>query len=60
MLETQISQVAQQQAAFASPTGTFLGQPEPNPKGHTNALHAITTRSGKELQGLVDPKDTNP
>jgi hypothetical protein len=60
MLETQISQVAQQQAALAAPAGTFPGQPEPNPKGHANALHAITTRSGKELQGLVDPKDTNP
>jgi hypothetical protein len=60
MLETQISQVAQQQAALAAPAGTFPGQPEPNPKGHANALHAITTRSGKELQGPVDPKDKNP
>ncbi|CAJ2636204.1 unnamed protein product [Trifolium pratense] len=53
MLETQISQVAQQQAALAAPAGTFPGQPEPNPKGHANALHAVTTRSGKELQDPV-------
>jgi hypothetical protein len=59
MLETQISQVAQQQAAFAAPAGTFPGQPEPNPKGHANALHAITTRSGKELQDPVDPRTKN-
>ncbi|MCI42763.1 hypothetical protein A2U01_0064000, partial [Trifolium medium] len=44
MLETQISQVAQQQAATATPAGTFPGQPLPNPKGHANA---VTLRSGK-------------
>ncbi|KAI5383056.1 hypothetical protein KIW84_070451 [Lathyrus oleraceus] len=38
MLETQISQVAQQQAPIASPAGTFPGQPQPNPKGHANAI----------------------
>ncbi|CAJ2645242.1 unnamed protein product, partial [Trifolium pratense] len=54
MLETQISQVAQQQATIAAPAGTFPGQPEPNPKGHANAIHAIITRSGKELQGPPD------
>jgi hypothetical protein len=50
MLETQISQVAQQQAAFAAPAGTFPGQPQPNPKGHVNA---ITLRSGKELEDPI-------
>ncbi|XP_039685657.1 uncharacterized protein [Medicago truncatula] len=46
MLETQISQVAQQQAATAAPAGTFPSQPQPNPKGHVNA---VTLRSGTEL-----------
>ncbi|XP_050909182.1 uncharacterized protein LOC127122952 [Lathyrus oleraceus] len=32
MLETQISQVAQQQATTAAPARTFPGQPQPNPK----------------------------
>ncbi|CAJ2672608.1 uncharacterized protein LOC123895703 [Trifolium pratense] len=59
MLETQISQVAQQQAAMAAPAGTFPRQPEPNPKGHANAIHAIITRSGKELQGPPDPRVKN-
>jgi hypothetical protein len=58
MLETQISQVAQQQAAIAPPAGTFPGQPQPNPKGHINA---IMLRSGKELQdppaGIVRSHD---
>ena len=47
MLETQISQVAQQQAPTAAPTGTFPGQPQPNPKGHA---HAIILRSGTEVE----------
>ena len=38
MLETQISQVAQHQASSAAPAGTFPGQPQPNPKGHANAI----------------------
>jgi len=42
--------VAQQQAATAAPAGTFPGQPQPNPKGHVNA---VTLRSGTEL-------DNNP
>ena len=50
MLETQISQVAQQQAATAALAGTFPAQPQPNPKGHVNA---VTLRSGTEL-------DNNP
>ena len=43
MLETQIFQVDQQQAAIAAPTGAFPRQPQPNPKGHVNA---VTLRSG--------------
>ncbi|XP_050895128.1 uncharacterized protein LOC127101721 [Lathyrus oleraceus] len=43
MLKTQISQVAQQQAAVAAPAGSFPGQPHPNPKGHVNV---ITLQSG--------------
>jgi hypothetical protein len=50
MLETQISQVAQQQAVNVAPAGTFPGQPQPNPKGHVNA---ITLRSGTELEDPV-------
>ena len=46
MLETQISQVAQQQVATAAPAGTFPGQPQPNPKGLVNA---VTLRSRTEL-----------
>ncbi|XP_050908905.1 uncharacterized protein LOC127122647 [Lathyrus oleraceus] len=57
MLETQISHVAQQQAKIASPTGAFSGQPQPNPKGHTNA---ITLRSGTELDEPTDPRIQNP
>ncbi|XP_058756070.1 uncharacterized protein LOC131629295 [Vicia villosa] len=53
MLETQISQVAQQQATTAAPAGVFPGQPQPNPKCHANAL---TLRSGTELDGPVDPR----
>lgn len=51
MLETQISLVAQQQAAVAAPTGAFPGQPQPNPKGHDNA---ITLRNGTELDEPID------
>ncbi|XP_050918964.1 uncharacterized protein LOC127136453 [Lathyrus oleraceus] len=57
MLETQISQVVQQQAPTASPAGTFPGQPQPNLKGHANA---ITLRSGTELDGPTDPRLQNP
>ncbi|XP_058758786.1 uncharacterized protein LOC131632038 [Vicia villosa] len=52
MLETQISQVAQQQAPTAAPAGTFPGQPQPNPKGHA---HAIILRSGREMDESTDP-----
>ncbi|XP_050888681.1 uncharacterized protein LOC127093821 [Lathyrus oleraceus] len=57
MLETQILQVAQQQAPIAAPAGTFPGQPQPNPKGHANA---IILRSGTELDGPTDPRIQNP
>ena len=53
MLETQISQVAQQQETTVAPAGVFPGQPQPNPKGHANS---ITLRSGTELDGPVDPR----
>ncbi|XP_058783187.1 uncharacterized protein LOC131657848 [Vicia villosa] len=57
MLETQIAQVAQQQATTSAPAGSFPGQPQPNPKGHANA---ITLRSGTELDGPIDPRLQNP
>ncbi|KAK2393252.1 hypothetical protein QL285_055218 [Trifolium repens] len=53
MLETQISQVAQQQAATSAPAGTFPGQPQPNPKGHANA---VTLRNGKALEDPIEKK----
>ena len=51
MIETHISQVAQQQVTIDGPTGVFPGQPQPNPKGCANA---ITLRSGTELDKPVD------
>ncbi|XP_050896353.1 uncharacterized protein LOC127103109 [Lathyrus oleraceus] len=57
MIETQISQVAQQQAAVAVRTGAFPGQPQPNPKGHANA---IKHQSGTKLDEPVDPRIQNP
>ncbi len=42
MLETQISQVAQQMAASSQTTGIFPNQTETNPKGH------ITLTDGKQ------------
>ncbi|XP_050919410.1 uncharacterized protein LOC127136946 [Lathyrus oleraceus] len=57
MLETQISQVAQQQAPTVAPAGTFPGQPQPNPKGHANA---IILRSGTKLDRPIDPRTQNP
>ncbi|XP_050888980.1 uncharacterized protein LOC127094161 [Lathyrus oleraceus] len=57
MLETQISQVALQQAVIAAPSRVFPSQPQPNPKGHANA---ITLRSGTELDGPIDPRLQNP
>lgn len=57
MLETQISQVAQQQATIVASAGTFPCQPQPNPKGHANV---ITLYDGTKLDGHVDPKVSNP
>ncbi|XP_058732590.1 uncharacterized protein LOC131604121 [Vicia villosa] len=57
MLETQISQVAQQQTLTAAPAGTFPRQPQPNPKGHA---HAIILRSGREIDESTDPRLKNP
>jgi len=47
MLETQISQVAQQVATSSQTLGVFLGQTEANLKAHINA---ITLRDGKQLE----------
>jgi hypothetical protein len=55
MLETQISQVAQQQASTAAPADIFPGQPEQNPKGHVNA---VISRNGTQFEGPADPKNT--
>ncbi|XP_058725740.1 uncharacterized protein LOC131597035 [Vicia villosa] len=57
MLETQISQVAQQQVPTVAPAGTFPGHLQPNPKGHA---HAIILRSGREMDELTDPRLKNP
>ncbi|XP_050915113.1 uncharacterized protein LOC127130083 [Lathyrus oleraceus] len=57
MLETQISQVAQQQAAIEGPAGAFPSQPQPNPKGYANSN---TLRSGTELDEPTDPRIQNP
>jgi len=50
MLETQISQVAQQVATSSQTPGVFPGQTEANPKAHINA---ITLRDGKQLEDPV-------
>ena len=50
MLETQISQVAQQVAASSQTTGIFPGQTETNPKGH---ISVITLRDDKQLEDPV-------
>jgi hypothetical protein len=49
--------VEPEQAPTAAPAGTFPEQPQPNPKGHANA---ITLRSGTELDGPTDPRLQNP
>jgi len=50
MLETQISQVAQQVATSSQTLGVFLSQTKINPKGRINA---ITLRDGKKLEDPV-------
>ncbi|XP_050890327.1 uncharacterized protein LOC127095720 [Lathyrus oleraceus] len=42
---------------MAVPTKAFPGQPQPNPKGHVNA---IILQSGTELDESVDPRLQNP
>lgn len=42
MLETQISQVNQQQASASLPQVSLSGQPEQNPRGHLNALTTLS------------------
>lgn len=54
MLETEISQVAQQQDAQVTPGGLFPGQPQSNPKDHVNV---ILIRSGTQYDG---PKIQEP
>jgi len=53
MLETQISQVAQQVAISSQPPGVFLSQTEINLKGH---ISAITLRDGTQFK---DPVENN-
>jgi hypothetical protein len=53
MLETQISQVAQQVAISSQTPGVFPSQTETNPKCH---ISAITLRDGKQLK---DPVENN-
>ncbi|XP_020263244.1 uncharacterized protein LOC109839226 [Asparagus officinalis] len=48
MLETQITQLAQNASSSSRPSGMLPGQPETNPRGHVNA---ITLRSGKQYEG---------
>ncbi|XP_050885042.1 uncharacterized protein LOC127088160 [Lathyrus oleraceus] len=58
MLETQIYQVAQQQAAQATPEGLFPGQPQPNSKGYANV---ISLQSGTQYDGakISEPPKEN-
>jgi len=50
MLETQISQVAQQVASSSQTSEIFPSQPEANPKGQMND---ITLRDGRQLENPV-------
>jgi len=50
MLETQISQVAQQVAASSQTPRVFPGQTEANPKAHVNA---ITLGGGKQSEDTI-------
>ena len=52
MLETQISQVAQNTSVQVAPGGQFPGQTQPNPKGQANS---ITLRSGTAYEGPRNP-----
>jgi len=50
MLETQISQVAQQVATSSRTPGVFPQQTEANPKAHVNA---ISLGSGRKLEDTI-------
>jgi len=52
MLETQISQVAQNQAPQTTPGGQFPRQPQLNPRGQANI---IRLRSGTAYEGPYNP-----
>ena len=56
MLETQISQVAQQVASSSKSSGIFPSEPEANPKGQMNA---ITLRNGRQLEDPIEKTKTN-
>src|SRR4030066_1760317 len=56
MLETQISQVAQQIASNSKNPGVFPGQPEANPKAQVNA---ITLRNGRQLEDPIAKTKTS-
>ncbi|XP_050919811.1 uncharacterized protein LOC127137387 [Lathyrus oleraceus] len=62
MLETQISQVAQQQAASTTPGGSFYGQPQTNPKDprlnnkpKPQEGNVVTTSEKQAVEKLVEP-----
>jgi hypothetical protein len=55
MLETQISQVAQQVASSSKSSRIFSGQPEANPKGQMNA---ITLKNGRQLEDAIGKTKT--
>ena len=57
MIETQISQVAQQQVAQATLGGQFPGQRHPHPKGHADV---IALWSGTTYDELVEPRSNKP
>jgi hypothetical protein len=57
MLETQISQVALNQAPQTTPGGQFPGQPQQNPRGQANA---ITLRSGNAYDEPPNPRLSEP
>ena len=58
MLETQISQVAQNQAPQTIPEGQFPGQPQPNPRGQANAisLWSETAYEGPQNPAMSESK----
>lgn len=48
--------MVQHQEITSAPSGIYSGQPQPNPKGHANA---IILWSGIELEGPVDKRVIN-